>query len=375
MTTSSADAPRLTMVITELDIGGAERAFVQVAKGLSDRGWKVDAVSLRDAGPLAGPLKDAAIPVTALGCGGFADLRAITRLRRHLKTRRPNVVLSFLHQANIVSRLAAKGMGVSAVVSGVRVADRRRSVAITEQLTRCCVTHYIAVSHSVAQAHSALCRIPKQQIAAIPNGVDVEEINNIPAADRNSLGLSASDFVVLCAGRLTEQKSPLDVLNAVMRVKQQSADGNKVRLLFVGDGPLRGMLESEITRHHLQSMVTLCGWRPDLTSIMKASNVLVLASRWEGAPNVILEAQAAGLPVIAADVDGCRDLVQDGMTGRLFAAGDVAQLTKMLIEQVSDSSNALQMAQSAVDWVRNNATWNSVVDNYNALLRNLVAGK
>jgi len=375
VTTSSADAPRLTMVITELDIGGAERAFVQVAKGLSDRGWKVDTVSLRDAGPLARALNDAAIPVTALGCGGFADLRAIFRLRRYLKTRRPNVVLSFLHQANIVSRLAAKGLGVSAVVSGVRVADRRRSVAITERMTRCCVTHYVAVSHSVAEAHSALCRIPKEQITAIPNGVDVEEISNIPAADRNSLGLSASDFVVLCAGRLTEQKAPLDVLNAVVQFREQGADVNKVRLLFVGDGPLRGMLESEIARHHLQSTVTLCGWRADLTSIMKASNVLILASRWEGAPNVILEAQAAKLPVIASAVDGCRDLVQDGVTGRLFAAGDVAQLAKMLTEQISDSSSALQRAQSAVDWIRNHATWNSVVDRYNQLLRNLVAGK
>ncbi|MFO0977076.1 MAG: glycosyltransferase [Planctomycetaceae bacterium] len=375
MTTSSAEALRLTMVITELDVGGAERAFVEVAKGLRERGWAVDVVSLRDAGPLAKPLQDAGIPVTPLHCGGFADVRAIFRLRRHLRKQRPAVVLSFLHQANIVSRLAAWRLGVKAVVSGVRVADRRTSVVLTERVTRCCVDHFVAVSRSVAEAHAALCHIPSKQMTAIPNGVDVEGISQVPAADRRGFGLSDSDFVILCAGRLTEQKSPMDVLNAITQLKANGQEGSRIRLLFVGDGPLRARLESEIAARQLESCVTLCGWRPDVVSIMKASSVLVLASRWEGAPNVILEAQAAGLPVIAADVDGCRDLIQDGVTGRLFPSGDVARLAEILQEHVLDSSHGQRMIQAARNWVQQNATWNSAVDRYNDLLRNLLTGK
>ncbi len=375
MSATSGGVSRLTMVITELDIGGAERAFVEVAKGLSGRGWNVNAVSLRDAGPLAKPLQETGIPVTPLHCGGFADVRAILRLRRHLKQQRPEVVLSFLHQANIVSRLAAKGLGIKAVVSGVRVADRRNSVIVTERLTRCCVHHYVSVSRSVAEAHAALCRIPSNRMTTIPNGVDFEGISRTPAAERSSLGLSDSDFVILCAGRLTEQKSPMDVLNAFTRLKATEPRGSNARLVFVGDGPLRARLESEIASRQFESCVTLCGWRPDVVSIMKASSLLVLASRWEGAPNVILEAQAAGLPVIASDVDGCRDLIQDGVTGRLFPSGDVARLAEILQEHDLDSANAQRMMQSARNWVQQNATWNSVVERYNQLLRNLLAEK
>ncbi len=361
------------MVITELDIGGAERAFVQVALGLSQRGWRVSVVSLRDAGPLAASLRQAGISVTALECGGGAFVRAIVRLRRLLKKDRPEVVLSFLHHANLASRLAARGLGIPAVVSGVRVADRRFLVAATEWLTRCCVDHYIAVSTSVAETHAKLCGIDAAKMSTIPNGVDVETISQVTAADRMSLGLKPDDFVILCAGRLSEQKSPMDVLKAVSSlVRSHQNSARSVKLLYVGDGPLRPALESEVQRQNLSSVVTFMGWRPDLISIMKAADVLVLSSAWEGAPNVVLEAQAAGLPVVASSVDGCRELIQDGVTGRLFSHGDIATLTKLLERQFTDPAPAREMAVAALESVRNSSAWNSVVDAYNHRLRILL---
>lgn len=361
------------MVITELDIGGAERAFVQVALGLSQRGWRVSVVSLRDAGPLAAPLRQAGLSVTALECGGSAIVRAIVRLRRLLKKDRPEVVLSFLHHSNLASRLAARGLGIPAVVSGVRVADRRFLVAATERLTRCCVDHYIAVSPSVAETHAKLCGIDAAKMSTIPNGVDVETISQVTAADRMSLGLKPDDFVILCAGRLSEQKSPMDVLKAVSSlVRSHQNSARSVKLLYVGDGPLRPALKSEVQRQNLSSVVTLTGWRPDLTAIMKAADVLVLASAWEGAPNVILEAQAAGLPVVASSVDGCRELIEEGVTGQLFSHGDVVKLTELLEQHLKDSGSARIRAEAAQESVRTSSAWNSVVDAYNHRLRTLL---
>jgi len=164
-----------------------------------------------------------------------------------------------------------------------------------------------------------------------------------------------------------------DVLKAVSSlVRSHPNSARSVKLLYVGDGPLRPALESEVQRQNLSSVVTLTGWRPDLTAIMKAADVLVLASAWEGAPNVILEAQAAGLPVVASSVDGCRELIEEGVTGQLFSHGDVVKLTELLEQHLKDSGSARIRAEAGQESVRTSSTWNSVVDAYNHRLRTLL---
>ena len=145
--------PALCMVITELDIGGAEKAFVRLAHGLAFSGWSVRVICLRGPGPLGQELQDREIPVEYLNCRGFADVRAPFRLATSLRKQRPDIVLSFLHQANVASRIACRLAGVAVQVSGIRVADRRLFVMLTERLTAHWTTHCVAVSEHVATAH------------------------------------------------------------------------------------------------------------------------------------------------------------------------------------------------------------------------------
>ena len=200
-------ANHLTMAINELDVGGAERAFVKIAIGLQSRGWSVNVISLRDAGPLAEPLLQAGVSVEALHCCGGADLRAINRMELALRKNPPSVLLTFLHQANIVGRLAAKRAGVQTVVCGVRVTDRRWRVRVLEWLTKKHVTHYVAVSQSVAKVHCDLCAIAPQCVNAIYNGVDLEDIASAIAVSRSELHCNEDDQVILCVGRLSPQKA------------------------------------------------------------------------------------------------------------------------------------------------------------------------
>ena len=115
----SSQRSTVTFCITELDPGGAERALVRIAVGLRELGWEVNVVSLRDAGSLASPLRAADIPVRALECGGFLDIRAVLRLRQVLKEQQTRLLVCFLHQANIVGRIAGRLAGVPVVVSGI----------------------------------------------------------------------------------------------------------------------------------------------------------------------------------------------------------------------------------------------------------------
>ena len=364
---------KLSMVITELDIGGAEKAFVRIACGLKQKNWDIRVVSLRDKGPLTAALENEGLPVTALHCGVAFNQRAIYRLYRVLAADRPHAILSFLHQANLVSRLAGSLAGVSCAVSGVRVADRRLAVAISERLTRPCTDHYIAVSQAVRNVHQALCGISPNRISVIRNGVDFTAIDGYPPVSRGSLNLHPEDFVILCAGRLTPQKSPQHVLAAFIELHaRQSKFGQPVKLVFTGDGPLLEELQQRVHAAGLQDFVLFTGWRADLIGIMKAANVLVLASQWEGLPNVLIEAQTAGLPVISSRADGCAEIVSHGVTGQLFTHGNLTELVSLLTEQIHNPTHASLMASTARESVRTLFSWQHCIDQYDTLMRRLI---
>lgn len=368
------------MAINELDVGGAERACVQIAIGLKARGWDVNVLSLRDAGPLAEPLRLAGISVEAFNCRSVVDLRAVIHMKRALQKDPPSVLLTFLHQANMVGRLAAKLAGVKTVVCSVRVADRRWAIRIPEAMTTGLVTHYVAVCRSVAKVHQHLCGITPRRMSTISNGVDLKGIDTAVAVPRSQLNCNDDDQVILCVGRLSPQKAPLDIVEAFDELRTLDPAGHARRkLVFVGDGPLKAALENKIQQKQLRDHVHLLGCRPDVASVMKSATVLVLASKWEGLPNVILESQAAGLPVVASAVDGCKEVIDDGETGRLFPCGDTQRLAMILRELLcaqTDHSGIPQeslqhLAVTARRFVEAGFSWEKCVSEYDTLLRNL----
>jgi glycosyltransferase involved in cell wall biosynthesis len=289
------------------------------------------------------------------------------------------VLLTFLNQANIVGRLAAKRAGVTAVVSGIRVADRRPIVRIPEVMTRQLVTRYVAVSRSVADVHCRLCGIETDRMDVIYNGVDLPGIDGATAIPRSELGCKDDDQLILCVGRLSEQKAPLSIIEAFDELRRLDPIGcSRRKLLFHGDGPLRRTLEKQIRNNQLENHVSLLGWRSDVASVMKSATVLVLASKWEGLPNVILEAQAAGLPVVASAVDGCLELIDDGRTGRLFPTGDSRKLAHVLLELLGSHGDSGSAAEQLRTRLANNArlfaagfSWEKCVEQYDTLLRKL----
>ena len=360
------------MVITELDVGGAEKAFVRIAIALKNRGWQVSVISLRNAGPLATLLEAENIEVTALQAGGLLDVRAIFRLRRELRRIPTDVLLTFLHQANLVGRIAGWFAGVRRIVCGVRVADRRLAVTIPERITKGLVDRYVAVSHSVSELHQQLCHIDAARMVAIPNGVDIDAISAAVPAIRSEMGCGPNDRVVLCVGRLSAQKAPLDALEAFRLMREQfPALKPTARLLFIGEGELRSDLQQRVDELGLQSSVQLPGWRPDAWRLMKSANALLLASHWEGLPNVILEAQAAGLPVVATAVDGSRELIEDQLTGRLVPPGDTKAMATALGEILQNNEAAVVLAHNARRQVAEHYRWDVCVDQFDRVLRSL----
>lgn len=373
------------MCITELDRGGAEKAFVRIALGLQQHGWTVRVLSLRDQGVMAEPLLAAGLEVVALGCGHLLDLRCFPRLWRQLRNHPCDVLLTFLHQANLYGRLAARAAGVPVVVSGIRVADRRPWLLQLDRWTRCCVDHYIAVSPSVASFHAAACGIGHGKVTPICNGVDFPDhrdtrrgrsqklLGTNPRIQRAAVQTAAVDTQphrqLLFVGRLTEQKNPLLLLDVLQQLPASLRD--VCDLTFIGDGPLKAELQQQVERRGLTNSVRLMGAVDDVTAYFREADVLLLPSRWEGLPNVALEAMAAGVPVVASRVDGVCDVLTDGETGWLLDSFDPCPWGNAVTQVLTDEAGTARRVQTARRLAEQHFSWPGAVAAYDRLLRQL----
>ena len=340
------DVLRAMAVITELDPGGAERALLETWTRLPET-WPRHVICLGPETPLAGRFREAGIRVSCLNVSLLSFPIAVWRVRRQLRNFRADVVQTWLFHANIVGRLAAAGLGVP-VVATHRVAEREKVWHCRfERRTGWLVRSHVAVSESVAQFLRVQKVVrPAARIDVIPNGVDIEPAGtNDRGRDQNR---------VVAAGRLHRQKGFDVLLEAWPAIAHQHP---QARLTIYGEGPEREALEATLRRHGgaTGAAVSLPGRTDDLVSILERSGVFVLSSRWEGMPNVVLEAAATGCPIVATDVDGVREVVGD--RAALVRPDDPEALSAAICGLLADPERWLATSQSLQSHVRQNFTW------------------
>lgn len=314
---AGGNEPRsIALAITELETGGAERALTQLAIGLHRRGWRVrvDAIAPRPEPPrdsLVMALEEAEIPVHFLGyrSGLFMPLAVPMVVRRWASAWqewKPDVVQSFLFHANVTAPWAARQAKVPKVCTGIRVADPRRWRHAVERLSLRWADKAVCVSESVANFCRSTAWFPAAKLTTVPNGIDIERFQNANPADLESLGVPSGRHVLTCVGRLDAQKG-LDWLLHLL--PELFAREENVDLLLVGQGPQEWHLRQIATSLGITKRVHFAGWQSDVPGILKASTMLLLPSRWEGMPNVLLEAMASGLPVVATRVEGVNEVL------------------------------------------------------------------
>jgi glycosyltransferase involved in cell wall biosynthesis len=365
---------RISFLITELDPGGAERALVNIATGLDRNRWEPRVISLSDRGPLAEPLEEAGIPVTALGAGRVRSpvglWRATVGLTRCLKDQRPDVLQSFLFHANIAGRLAARRASVPVVVSGIRVAEKRGRWRLTlDRWTDRFVDRHVCVSQSVADFSIRESGLPPSKVVVIPNGVDLDRFTQAESVDLAPFGIPEGARTILSVGRLDEQKNPLGLLRSFARIAGSHPD---THLLFVGQGDQEPTLKATIDSLKLGSQVHIAGWQENVPGIMKACDVFVLASKWEGMPNVLLEAGAAAIPVISTRVEGAEEIIISDGCGMLVGISSEDELAAAMSNCINAPLAATERANRLQVIISEQFTWQAVVDSYSALYESLL---
>jgi glycosyltransferase involved in cell wall biosynthesis len=306
---------KVVLLTTNLARGGAETQVARLAIALRARGWPVSVISLIRPTAFGRELLSAGVPVHSLDMQpGSANPAGLAKLLRLLREIRPEILHSHLFHANSLARAARLVYPAPVVISTLHsVAEsghrsgQCRLRGFVYRLTDPLADVTVAVCQAAAERHAAARAVPRLKLRVIPNGVDCNEF--LPGE-----GGPRGEFTWLAAGRLMWKKDYPTMLRAFAWL------GRGV-LLIAGEGP-----EEDALRGLAGANVRFLGARDDIAALMRACDAFVLSSVVEGLPMVLLEAAASGLPCVATDVGGVREIVLDGHTGFVVPPGDPAAL-------------------------------------------------
>jgi glycosyltransferase involved in cell wall biosynthesis len=335
----------VALVITDLDVGGAERALVSLASRLNPQRWRPAVFCLDKRGSLVDVLLQANVPCECLSIRHRNGVQAIVHLVRGLRRFKPQLVQSFMFHANLVTRLAAPWAGFPWVIGGLRVAERQKHWHLTlDRLTAVLSTGSVCVSDGVLRFSRDIAHLNPARLTVIPNGIEVAPFVAAIPVPRAALGIPDDAHLALYVGRLDRQKGLPDLLEAAEKVISKRPEWH---LALAGDGPCRDWLVRRITDSEVMcGRVHWLGRRNDIPNVLKSADVLVHASLWEGMPNSVLEAMAAGIAVIGTSVEGTEDLVVPGQTGWLVPPHDAITLERVLLEAAESPDRLKRYGQA-----------------------------
>jgi glycosyltransferase involved in cell wall biosynthesis len=313
---TNAGGARVAYVIGELGKGGAEYQLYELVRGLDRRRFEPRVFALATGGYWAGRLRALGVEVVELASAGSLDVGRLRALRAALASFRPHVLHTVLWSGNVYGRLASIGLGIAVVVAAERNVVRRVGwQRALERALDLVTDRYLVNSASIVDELAERGGLARAKMEVIHNGIDLATLPPFdparPAA-RAAAGFDRARRLVAQVGRLEPQKDWPTFLAAAARIAAAVPD---VDFLAIGEGALRAELEVEAARLGIASRVRFTGLRHDVSAILAGTDVMVLASRHEGLPNVVIEAMATGAVPVVTDVGGARELVVPDATG------------------------------------------------------------
>jgi glycosyltransferase involved in cell wall biosynthesis len=323
-------------VIATLDRAGAEKQLVCLCRNLDRSTFQPAVCCLTRGGPLAADLRRAGVPIHLLNKRGRWDLRVVCRVVRLIRQFQPHIVHTWLPTANTLGRVAGLAAGVPVLIASERAKDawkgmvRRTADRILAKRTTRIVTNAGAVRNFLVDEIG----LPQEKIRVIRNGLDLAEFDAAAArGPSEALPDPAGCTVVGAVGRLEPQKGMMDLLEAFALLPR---DLEHVKLWIAGEGPLERKLQRKVSETGMNERVRFLGARSDVPALMKRFDLFVLASLWEGLPNVALEAMAARCAVVATKVDGTPEAVTHGWTGMLVPPSNPGVLAQAIERLLRD---------------------------------------
>ena len=342
-------ARTIVYAISTMGVGGTPRHLLEVFTHLDRRRWRpvlycfdarrLDHSYLPAARALGVEVIDGRVGSSLRGA---RLLPPLFRLRAQLRRRNVAIVHSYLFHANFVGTLAARAAGVPVALVSKRSLDtysqrwERAACRIGNRLADRVVVNAEAVAHHVGVAEGC----PRRRVVVVPNGIDITRVDAVGRRATPPLAEGHAP-VIGTIGRLSTKKGQIDLLDAAARVFEHEPCA---RLRLVGDGPLRPELEARATALGISDRVEFTGAIQDGAKTLGDLDVFVLPSHMEGMSNSLLEAHAAGLPVVATNVGGNAEVTLDCATGLVVPPRDPLALADAILRMLKDPARARAMA-------------------------------
>jgi glycosyltransferase involved in cell wall biosynthesis len=385
----SAGKIKVARIITRMDLGGAQRVVLHLSRGLDTHRFE-QMVITGDGGLLLPELSaiqtinHRVIPEMTrhIGPGGaWDDIRSVRRICETLRHFGPHIVHTHTPKAGIVGRWAARLARIPRIVHtyhGFGFSPRhplwqRAFYVGLERASALITSQFVAVSDPnrvLGQSYGIFLR---EKCALIRSGVDFGEFRTVGTDNvkkKIELGFKPSDKIVGVVASFTPAKALHLFLEAAAKIAGECPG---VFFVMVGDGSLRPQLEAQAERLGISSALRMLGWRRDVPELMRAFDVFLLTSLWEGLPRSLVEAFVSGVPAVASHIDGIGEVVQEGRNGFLVSPGDTEAMAAAVVRLLKDESLRKSMGAQALHSV-DDFSLEKMLKDYSNLYENIAAG-
>lgn len=367
---------RLLYVIYSLDNGGAETLAIRLAEKLSKDLFDVVVCSLSDRGPLRTLLEQKHIRYFTLGKREGKDPGVALRLRKVIRDERIDIIHTHNQGPLLYTYLATRMMrnGPKIVhtehINMVKEFSYSRKHMLYNSLLYRSLDGFINIARHLTDSYRDAFTSPHTKIQTIHNCVDLAEYDFSPTSDlRAELDLKQGTPLIGCISALRRQKDHDTLLKAMEKVKR---DVPETVLVLAGDGELRDELLEQVRQLDLSWNVKFLGFRSDIANLLAQFDIFVLASLYEGLPLCILEAMAAGKPVVATDADGTNELIVNGETGLLVPLRDPGKFADAILSLLQDADMAADIGSKAKMFVEKQHNFNTMIHEYKSFYRNMI---
>lgn len=357
-----AEKKKIIYVIPTLGFGGAERLVLDLLKNINREKYDLRMVAMVRGGGMEPMYRETGVPLKIFYKKGKLGLNVFFKLKKYFNDEKPDIVHTNLFGADIWAGLAAWFANVPHIVKTEHNLNFEEGMfkKLVKRMTTFIFDKMVAISPAVVEYMTQVERMPKVKIKIIYNGID---ISRFPKKEHRNYSEPPQ---LINVSRLEKQKGHSNLIMALEKIKNIDW-----RMNFVGDGSLRIKLENQVREAGLSERVKFLGNREDVPKLLQDSDIFIFTPIWEGLGLAALEAGAVGLPIVASDVDGIKNIFEDNETAQLVEPNNPEALAKVISWAIEHQDKAQYMGQLANKMVQEKFSIERMAEDYEYLYESL----